>query len=211
MTSVSLAILGKVDDSLRRRLEDSRALKDYLIGGAGCNFLLATSDKPAVYEGVNPVRLDIHERGEQEELLAFIANEDVDYSGHAYRVYADPFNTPGLVSDARIGDGFIIRAGRPYDSPEDTFRLLRALKAGARVDVVYRRDGEAAAAMDGRVFIARCGPYHPGREDILRPLKAKAEGSTRIQILSFSVKDGRLTVDNTHKPKTGRLPPGLRI
>ncbi len=211
MTSVSLAVLGKVDDGLRRRLEGSGVLRDHLVGRAGCNFLLATSDKPIVYEGVNPVRLDIHERAGGEELLAFIAEEDVDYSWHAYRVYADPCNTPGLVGDERIGDGFIIRAGRPYDSPEDNLRLLRALKAGARVDAVYRRDGESAASMGGRVFIARWGPYHPGLEDFLRPLKAKAADAVKVHVLPFSVKDGKLTVDNTHKPKTGRLPPGLRI
>lgn len=210
MTSVSLAVLGKVDDGLRRRLEDSGVLRDHLVGKAGCNFLLATSDKPIVYEGVTPVRLDIRERA-VEELIAFIAEEDVDYSGHAYRVYADPYNTRGLVGDERIGDGFIIRAGRPYDSPEDNLRLLRAMKAGAKVDAVYRRDGEAAASMGGRVFIARWGPYHPGLEDFLRPLKAKAADAVKVHVLSFSVKDCKLTVDNTLKPKTGRLPPGLRI
>jgi hypothetical protein len=207
MTCVTLALLGGVDERLRNRLAESKVLRDHLIGKAGADFLLATTEVPAAFEGVAPLQLTFTERREESLVALISASGEADFSWAACRTYADPYNTPGLVDDARIGDGFIVRAGRNFDIPEDGLRLLRALKAGGRIDAVFRRDGERSAAMDRRLLLARCGPGHPALEDILTPLKSKAAGARRIHVLPFSLKDGRITVDNTYKPKTVKLPP----
>jgi hypothetical protein len=207
MTYITLALLDKVDDALKKRLEDAKSLKDHLIDKAGEDFLLATADRKLEFEGIRPLQLNIQER-EKEDLLAVISAADADFSAHAYRIYADPSNTPSLVEDNRVGDGFIVRAGGVYDSPEDNLRLLRAMRGGAKIESVFRRTGEPSAAMSGRIFLARCGPYHPATEEILKPFQAKSGGdAVKAYVISFSVKDGRITVDNTFKPKTVKIQP----
>ncbi|MFH1055532.1 MAG: fructose 1,6-bisphosphatase [Candidatus Altiarchaeota archaeon] len=197
MTYITLALLGKVDENVRKRIAESTALKDYLIHK---NVLLATSENKVSFEGVTALQMELQER-QTEDLIALIAEADVDYSLPAYRIYADPFNTTSLAEDNRVGDGFIIKAGSAYDSPEDNLRLLRALKAGAKITSVHRRSGEISSTMDNRMLLSRCGPYHPLDEEILRPFQGKEKKTVKIQVLAFSVKNGRITVDNTYKPK----------
>jgi len=204
MTCLTFALLDKVDDRLRKRLEDDKSLLDHLIDEAGGIFLLATTEKRIDFEGVRPVQVVFRER-QDEEFVALLAEKPVDYCMSAYRIYADPFNTPSLIDDKRIGDGFIVKADRPYDIPEDSFRLLVALREGAKIASVFRRDGEESASMNDRLFLARCGPYHPKREEILAPFPAKAAKAIRLHVLSIGVKNGRITVDNTFKQKTVRL------
>ena len=100
-----------------------------------------------------------------------------------------------------------MKADRSYDIPEDSFKLLRAIRKGSKTESIFRRGGEESASMNDRLFLARCGPYHPGREEILAPFQAKATKAVRLHVLSVGVKNGRITVDNTSKPKTVRLRP----
>ena len=207
MTCISLVLLdgGGADRGLERRLEASRLLKDHLIGRAGASFLLTTSDGKLRFEGASPLQLNISER-DSEDLIALIAEKDVDFSPQAYRIYCDPFNTPSLVEDNLVADGFILKADTNYDSPEDNLRLLRALKKGAAIEAAYRRGGEPSAAFSRRILLARCGPYHPKTDEVLRPFQqAKGRGGVKLHVLAFSVKNARITVDNTFKPKTARL------
>ncbi len=204
MTCVTLALLDKVDDRLRKRMDDSTVLQDYLIDKAGVDFLLATTEREQTFEGVEPVQLCFQERDE-EGLLALIADKPVDYSLPAYRIYADPFNTPGLVDDQQIADGFTLKAGRAYHMPEDSLMLLRALKDDAKVTSAYRRGGFPSAVLSDRILLARHGPYHPRIEDILRPFPTRMKGGVKIHTLPFTVKNGKITVDNTFKPKTVKL------
>lgn len=204
MTCVTLALLGTVDEKLKKRLQDTRALQDHYLGKAGADYLLATSERRLPFEGVTPLQMDAPERA-SEDYIALISQSPADFSLPAYRIYADPFNTPGLVDDNRIGDGFILRAAGVYDSPEDNLRLLRALKAGAKISAAFRRGGEPSAAMDDRLLLARSGPYHPSEEDILRPFSAKAGKAVKLHVLSFNVKGGKITIDNTFRPKTAKL------
>jgi fructose 1,6-bisphosphatase len=205
MTCISLALLDKVDDGLKKRIEDSKVLQDHLIGKAGADFLLTTAEKKVAFEGVKPLQIELQER-QSEDLIALIALSDVDYSAPVYRIYADPFNTTSLVDDNRVGDGFIIHAGHNFDSPDDNLRLLRAMKSGTRIDSVYRRGGEPSAIMDGRILIARCGPYHPQVDEILKPFQSKVKKAIKVHVLPFNVSRGKITVDNTFKPSVVKIP-----
>ena len=205
MVCVTIALLDKVDDRLRRRLEDAKELRDHLIGAAGGHFLLASSDKRVPFEGVVPLQMELQERS-SEGLIALIAEKEVDFGCYAFHVYADPFNTPGLVDDPRNGDGFIIRADEgTFYSPEDNLRLLRAMKGGSRIHAVYRRGGEKSAVIGSRLLLARSGPYHPEAKDILRPFNSKGKRGVMVHVLPFWLKGGKITVDNTFRPKTVRL------
>jgi len=205
MTCVTIALLEKVDDKLKRKLDGSKVLVDHLILEAGKEkYLLAITGEKTDFEGVKPVQLAFEERP-SEELVAVLSVKEVDYSLPAYRIYADPLNTESLVTDGRIGDGFIIKAGKVFDTPEDSLKLLRALKAGARIDGVYKKGGEPSAAMNNRVLLARCGPYHPTVDEILRPFKAKPKKAVDARLVCFSLRNGRMTVDNTYKPKTVKI------
>lgn len=204
MTCITVAILGKVDERLRKRLEDSTHLKDHLISGDKTKFLLATTETKISFDGVDTLQMDIVER-QSEDLIALIADRSVDYSLSAYKTYADPFNTPSLVEDQRIGDGFILKADRPYDSPQENLKLLRAIRGGARLTAVHRRSGEVSAVINNRILLARCGPYHPKDEEILKPYDTKAKKTVKLQVISFNIRGGKITVDNTHKPKTVKM------
>jgi fructose 1,6-bisphosphatase len=197
MVCVSLALLDRVDDGLGRRLEDSPKVRDFLIGKSGVDFLLAVTEDDARFTGVEPLRLRITPRT-PENIIALLADEPVDFSIPLYRAYADPFNTRGLISDPDIGDGFIFKTKEGvFHTPEDGLSLLRRLQGGAGVESVLRREGEYAAAADGRLMMARYGRKHPLVEDILRPFP----GGNGLHVLSFSVDDGGITVDNTFKPE----------
>jgi fructose 1,6-bisphosphatase len=204
MTCITLALLKEVDERLKKRLEDSTVLLDHLVDEAGENFLLATTEKKTEFEGVNPIQMEFRERA-NEELIALISGQAVDFSQVAFRIYADPFNTKSLVSDSRIGDGFIVKAGRVFDSPEDNLRLLRAIGDGTRVQSVHRKSGEQSAIMDERLFLARCGAYHPSPEEILRPFGTRAKKGALLHVLSIGLKNGKITVDNTSKTSTVRM------
>ena len=206
MTCITLALLGKVDDKLKKRLEDSKTLRDYFIGKAKTNFLLATTETKVGFEGVQALQMEFDER-QTEDLIALIAERDVDYSLPVFRIYADPFNTPSLAADNRVGDGFIIKADRPYDSPEGNLKLLRAINSGSKVTATHRRSGEPTAIMNNRILLARCGPHHPKDEEILRPFTTTSRKFIKIHVLAFNVKNGKITVDNTYKPKTVKIPP----
>ena len=203
MTCITLAQLGKVDDRLRKRLEDSKALKDHIILGE--KYLLATSDNKVHFEGVDTLELNVQER-QHEELIALTAEADVDYSMTAFRIYADPFNTPSLVDDSTIADGFIFKTNRPYDSPEENLKLLRALKSGEKITAVHRRSGELSAVMNKRIMLMRSGQYHPSARELLALFQSKARKATKLQVLAFNIKDGKITIDNTYKPKAVKLP-----
>lgn len=101
-----------------------------------------------------------------------------------YRTFADPFVTPGLVSDPvlREGFGFVVEdasgAEHGFDLPVDLYRLLGALRAGAFVTRVHSRaTGEVAAAVsrgaDPTITI-RCEQHFPTVEDALEGFVSQA-------------------------------------
>jgi fructose 1,6-bisphosphate aldolase/phosphatase len=127
---------------------------------------------------------------ESEPVLCFFSDraEAGSWNVHLYRAFADPFNTPSLVADTQLREGFRFRlegpdAARDYELPADTYQLLAAAGGGARVrEVVARSTGAiAAVASAGRdpVLIVRCGPPFPAVEEVLEAFTiAYAVGAT---------------------------------
>jgi fructose 1,6-bisphosphate aldolase/phosphatase len=114
-----------------------------------------------------------------EPLLCFFSDkaEAGSWNVHLYRAFADPFNTPSLVVDPDVREGFRFAvaggdAPGPYDLPADTYRFLASAGGdGARVnELVSRATGEVAAvASSGSdpVLIVRCGLPFPAVEEVL--------------------------------------------
>ena len=110
-----------------------------------------------------------------EPVLCFFSDkaETGSWNVHLFRAFADPFNTPSLVADARLREGFAFRLddGEGFDLPGDTYRLLAAAGRGGCIrEVVSRSTGEVAAvASDGPdpVLIVRCGGLFPAVEEVL--------------------------------------------
>lgn len=102
----------------------------------------------------------------------------------AYRTFADPFVTPGLVSDPalREGFGFVVEdvAGTQtrFDVPVDLYELLDALRRGAFVTSVHSRaTGEIAATVSrgsDPMIAIRCEQPFPAVEDALEGFTAQA-------------------------------------
>ena len=120
---------------------------------------------------------------DSEPVLCFFSDkaEAGSWNLHLYRAFADPFNTPSLVADDRLREGFRFVVGaignehgreQTFDLPNDTYRFLRSASShGARVrEVVARASGaRAAIASDAHdpVLIVRCSDEFPEVEEVL--------------------------------------------
>ena len=135
-----------------------------------------------------------------EPVLFFFSNKALRgvWNLLAYRMFADPFITPGLVTDSALREGFrfsLNGSDEHFDLPADQYRLLAALRSGGRVaDVRARASNEVAAVAssgDDPVLIVRCEAPFPSVEDALEalssegtvgplaPVSANADASTR--------------------------------
>jgi fructose 1,6-bisphosphate aldolase/phosphatase len=114
-----------------------------------------------------------------EPVLCFFSNKAVPgvWNLPLYRMLADPFITPGLVTDPSLREGFRFTtrsaecAEESFDLPADLYRLLASVRTGARiVEVRSRTSGEVAAVASGGAnppLLVRCEPPFPSVEDAL--------------------------------------------
>ncbi len=112
---------------------------------------------------------------DSEPVLCFFADKAVagSWNIHLYRTFADPFNSPSLVTDAQRREGFRFTVhGEHFDLPGDLYRFLAAAgSGGANVQqVTSRATGEIAAVAScgaDPVLIVRCGGPFPAVEEVL--------------------------------------------
>ena len=116
---------------------------------------------------------------DSEPVLCFFSDKaaSASWNIHLYRAFADPFNTPTLVSDAVLSKGFRFvvadsAGSETFDLPGGLYRFLAAASSdGARVCAVRSRaTGDIAAvtsASDDPVLIVRCGAPFPAVEEVL--------------------------------------------
>lgn len=128
--------------------------------------------------GVGGVEMSFEVR-ESEPVLCFFSDGAAagSWNLHLYRAFADPFNTPSLVVDQRLREGFRFRvrggdAAGEYDLPGDLYRFLAAAtQPGAWVEgVTARSTGATAAAVSSGtdpVMIVRAGAPFAAVEEVL--------------------------------------------
>jgi fructose 1,6-bisphosphate aldolase/phosphatase len=118
---------------------------------------------------IDRAELTLQPRG-SEPVLVFLSDKcaAAAWNVYLYRMFADPFNTPSLVSDSSLSEGFRfwIGQGESYELPEDLHVFLRAAGTERRcvTRVVSRATGATVAvASDGAdpVLIVRAESPFP--------------------------------------------------
>lgn len=114
-----------------------------------------------------------------EPVLCFFSNKTAPGAWNLlmYRMLADPFTTPGLVTDPGMREGFSFQAGPDtFDLPADLYKLLAELRSGARISAARSRSsGEVAAVVSAGsdpALLIRCEPPFPSVEDVLEAFSA---------------------------------------
>lgn len=133
------------------------------LAGASCG--LARGAFPGNVEGLayGLAEMEFTER-KSETMLVFMADKVQSglWNMALYKIYADPFNTPGLVMDEEMMDGFTFtvidrQVGETvvFKCPEELYRLLALIGDSSRYvvsEVRRSRDGELAAAVSTERF-----------------------------------------------------------
>jgi len=99
-----------------------------------------------------------------------------------YKIFADPFNTAGLVIDPKLHNGFIFeildtRNGNKVKlkTPEEMYDLLALIGSPNRyvIKAVYRKDGEIAAITSTQKLSQMAGRY-VGKDDPVAIVRAQS-------------------------------------
>jgi fructose 1,6-bisphosphate aldolase/phosphatase len=112
---------------------------------------------------------------ESEPVLCFFSDRARAgaWNAHLYRMFADPFNTPSLVCESALGEGFrfVLSNDETFELPGDLYRFLGAAGNGSAVcEVRSRATGDVAAVAScgsDPVLIVRAEPPFPGVEEVL--------------------------------------------
>jgi fructose 1,6-bisphosphate aldolase/phosphatase len=168
--------------------------KDLKLYGAGQDLLADAFSGNIKGMGPGVAEMEFEER-KSEPIIIFMADKTSPGAWNLplYKMFADPFNTPGLVIDPAMHDGFVFEVVDVYEhkkitlsSPEEIYDLLMFIGAMRRfmIKAVYRKDGMLAAAAstqklsliagkyvgkDDPVLIVRCQAGLPAVGEVLEP------------------------------------------
>lgn len=161
--------------------EVARRLKLY---GAGQDLLSDAFSGNLKGLGPGIAEMEIEERP-SEPVLVFLADktEPGAWNLPLYRIFADPFNTPGLVIDPTMHDGFVFeildlksnRVAR-FKTPEESYDLLMFIGAPSHYvvrKVLRARDGEVAASTSTQRLSLMAGRY-VGKDDPVMIVRAQS-------------------------------------
>ncbi len=168
-------------DTFMAATEEAKALKLY---GAGQDLLTDTFSGNVKGMGPGLAEMEIEERP-SEPVIIFMADKTSPGAWNIllYRIFADPFNTAGLVIDPKLHPGFTfevmdIRNNTlvRLDTPEETYDLLALIGSIERfvIRAVYRRlDGEIAAVASTQKLSLIAGKY-VGKDDPVMIVRAQS-------------------------------------
>lgn len=120
-----------------------------------------------------------------EPVIVFMADktEPGAFNMPLYKIFADPFNTAGLVIDPRMHDGFVFEVLDVYEgkmvrlnAPEELYDLLALIGTPGRYVIkrVYRKsDGEIAAVVSSERLNLIAGKY-VGKDDPVMVVRAQS-------------------------------------
>lgn len=137
-------------------------------------------------KGMGPgcAEMEFEERA-SEPVLIFMADktEPGAWNYYLYKMFADPFNTPGLVIDPHMHEGFVFEVHDvmeerkiTFNTPEETYSLLAYIGAPSRyvvARVMRKEDGEIAAATSTQRLNLIAGRY-VGKDDPVMIVRAQS-------------------------------------
>jgi fructose 1,6-bisphosphate aldolase/phosphatase len=157
--------------------------KRYKLYGAGQDLLKDAFSGNIRGLGPQVAEMEIEERP-SEPVIAFAADktEPGAFNLPLYRIFADPFNTAGLVIDPAMHDGFVfevldVKEHKVYllKTPEESYALLGLVGTTGRYIIrrVYRKDGLVAAVNSVERLSLIAGRY-VGKDDPVMITRAQA-------------------------------------
>ncbi len=160
--------------------EVAKELKMY---GAGQDLLSDAFSGNVKGMGPGVAEIEFEER-KSEPIIIFMADKTSSGAWNLplYRMFADPFNTAGLVIDPTMHAGFKFEVVDVYERrkimlscPEETYELLMFVGAMRRyiIKAVYRKDGEIAATASTQKLSLIAGKY-VGKEDPVMIIRCQA-------------------------------------
>ncbi|ADL19634.1 Fructose-1,6-bisphosphatase (FBP) [Acidilobus saccharovorans 345-15] len=154
--------------------EATSVAKDLGLYAAGQDLLSDTFSGNVRGLGPGVAELEFNERP-SEPVAIFMADktEPSAFNLPLYKIFADPFNTAGLVIDPKMHSGFVFTVldlyeGKAVDlsTPEELYDLLALIGTTSRyvIKYVHRKDGEPAAVVSSERLNLIAGKYI-GKDD----------------------------------------------
>ena len=151
--------------------------------GAGQDILSDAFSGNVKGMGPGVAEMEFEERG-SDPLLCFMADktEPGAWNFYLYKIFADPFNTSGLVIDPGMHEGFIFEVHDVVEkrrimfrTPEESYSLLVYIGAPSRYVIkhVFRKDGMIAASTSTQRLSLIAGKY-VGKDDPVMMIRAQS-------------------------------------
>ncbi len=164
-------------------MECTKIAKSMKLYGAGQDLLADAFSGNVRGLGPGVAEMEFTERG-SDPVLVFMADKTDPgaWNFFLYKIFADPFNTPGLVIDPSMHKGFVfevhdlaLKKMARFDCPAEIYTLLAHIGAPSRyvIKQVFRRDGEIAAATSTQHLNMIAGRY-VGKDDPVMIVRAQS-------------------------------------
>ncbi|MFA7304935.1 MAG: fructose 1,6-bisphosphatase, partial [Methanoregula sp.] len=158
----------------------AKSLKLY---GAGQDMLTDACSGNVKGMGPGVAEMEFFERG-SDPVMIFMADKTGPgaWNFYLYKIFADPFNTPGLVIDPSMHEGFIFEVHDLIDKrkiqfrcPEECYSLLAYIGTPSRYVIkhVWKRDGTIAASTNTQRINLMAGRY-VGKDDPVMIVRAQS-------------------------------------
>jgi fructose 1,6-bisphosphate aldolase/phosphatase len=158
-------------DTFVEATEEAKRLKLY---GAGQDLLADAFSGNIKGMGPGTAEMEIEERP-SEPIIVFMADKTSPgaWNYPLFKMFADPFNTAGLVIDPTMHDGFVFEVIDVHENrkvklacPEEMYDLLSFIGATEHyiIKSVYKKDGTIAAVSSTQRLSAIAGRY-VGKDD----------------------------------------------
>ncbi|HVP95526.1 fructose-1,6-bisphosphate aldolase/phosphatase [Methanoregula sp.] len=161
----------------------TKVAKELRLYGAGQDMLADAFCGNVRGMGPGVAEMEFEERG-SDPVLIFAADktEPGAWNFYLYKIFADPFNTAGLVIDPSLTAGFVFEVhdlvGKrkiSFSCPEESYSLLAYIGAPSRYVIkhVFKKDGTIAASTSTQRLNMMAGRY-VGKDDPVMIVRAQS-------------------------------------
>ncbi|MFZ0006145.1 MAG: fructose-1,6-bisphosphate aldolase/phosphatase [Methanoregula sp.] len=164
-------------------VECTKIAKTLKLYGAGQDLLTDAFSGNVRGMGPGVAEMEFDERS-SDPVLIFMADktEPGAWNFYLYKIFADPFNTPGLVIDPALHDGFVFEVHDlvkkrkvRFSCPKESYSVLAYIGSPSRYVIkhVYKKDGIIAASTSSQSLNMIAGRY-VGKDDPVMIVRAQS-------------------------------------